>query len=379
VMIIIARLNVGGPASHVVWLAAGLKRAGYTVDLVCGQVSPGEGDMAAFATEFGIEPIIIPELRRELHPWRDLVAGLKLLRLIRKLRPGIVHTHTAKAGFLGRWAAFLGRTPAILHTYHGHVFHSYFSPAKTKFVILLERLTARITQTIITLSPQLREELAHVHHIAKEDRIRVVPLGVDLTALASCRQTLQGRFRAKHNIPTNVPLVGIVGRLVPVKNHGLFIEAISDVVRELPEAHFAIVGDGPLRGALEARVALLGLTNRIRFTGWTRDLPKVYADLDVTVISSLNEGTPVSLIESLAAGCPVVTTDVGGVRDLLNEEPGTALVPSGDAAGLARAIVAALKEAAPTAQVAERIRRRFSVDRFVEETAVLYERLVSGS
>ena len=376
-MIVIARLNVGGPASHVVWLAAGLKKAGYTVDLVCGQVSQGEGDMAAIATERGIEPIVIPELRRELHPWRDLVAGFKLLRLIRRSRPEIVHTHTAKAGILGRWAALLGRVPAILHTYHGHVFHSYFGPFKTRLVILLERLTARITRAIITLSPHLRDEIVQVHRIATADRIRVVPLGVDLTHLATCRDSLRGRFRATHNIPTNVPLVGIVGRLVPVKNHQLFIEAVSHVIRELPEAHFAIVGDGTLRGALETRAALLGLADRIRFTGWTRDLASVYADLDVTVISSLNEGTPVSLIESLAAGCPVVATDVGGVRDLLNDEPGTTLVPSGDATRLARAIVDALREPIPMAEVSARICERFSVGRLVTETAALYERLTA--
>lgn len=338
---IIARLNIGGPAIHVTLLTARCGPPAFESTLVCGTIGPHEGDMAYLAAAHGVTPIVIPELGRELAPLRDLVTLFKLWRLMRRLRPDIVHTHTAKAGFVGRLAAWLARVPVRVHTYHGHVFHGYFGPLKTRLFLALERLTARLTHRLIVISPAQRAELAHTYRIARPDKFVIVPLGLDLAPFATTPRH-QGHFRAAYDIPAQVPLIGSVGRLVPIKNHALLLEAAVRVRAVLPTAHFVIVGDGDLRPAIEAQAQALGLARAVTFTGFLRDLRPVYSDLDALVISSHNEGTPVSIIEALAAGVPVVSTAVGGVPDLLQQGAFGRLVPPGDAQALAQALIAAV-------------------------------------
>ncbi len=317
IMRIIARLNVGGPAIHVALLTEKLGAPTYVSTLVCGTVGADEGDMQYYAEAHGVQPVIIPELGRSLNPLRDLVTIWKVYQLIRQYQPDVVHTHTAKAGFVGRIAAWLAGVPVIVHTFHGHVFHGYFSPTTTRVFILLERMTARMSDTVITLTEGLRRELADEYHIARKSKITVLPLGLDLQPFADTARK-NGAFRREYAIPANAPLIGIVGRLVTVKNHALFLDAAARIRAQRPDARFVIVGDGDLRAELEAQVDALGLRDAVVFTGWVRDVAPVYADLDVNVISSVNEGTPVSVIESLAAGCPVVATAVGGLPDLLD-------------------------------------------------------------
>jgi len=292
--------------------------------LVCGTIDPGEGDMAYYASEHGVEPVIIPELGRSLHPMRDLKTLWKVYQLIREYKqPHVVHTHTAKAGFIGRLAAWLARVPVIIHTFHGHVFTGtfhghvftgYFPPLKTRFFIILEQFSALLADMIITLTEGLRRELAEVHHVTRRSRITVLPLGLDLQPFVA-HPRKQGDFRRMWNIPADAPLIGIVGRIVVVKNHALFVEAAARIRQAIPKAHFVIVGDGDLRAEVEAQVEAQGLSDAVTFTGWQRNLEPIYADLDVVVISSINEGTPVSIIEALAAGCPVVGSGLPGGGD----------------------------------------------------------------
>lgn len=379
---LIARLNVGGPAIHVTLLTEKLGAPAFEHVLACGQIAPGEGDMAYYAEAHSVQPVMIPALGRALHPARDLVTWWHVYRLMRRLRPDVVHTHTAKAGFVGRMAAWLfrvtrrGRVPVVVHTYHGHVFSGYFSQNTTRVFLFLERLTARMSDALITLTNGLRDELVNTYRIAPAEKFRVLSLGLDLDRFLE-QPRKAGAFRREHGIAADAPLIGIVGRLVPVKNHALFLDAAARVCAHRSDAQFAIIGDGELRAALEAQVNALGLADVVRFTGWVRDLAPAYSDLDCNVISSLNEGTPVSVIEALAAGCPVVATRVGGLDDLLEGGALGMLVPSGDAAALADAIVRSLAAPPGDARQRQAIRDRYHIDRLAGELAALYRELLA--
>ncbi|HMM27531.1 MAG TPA: glycosyltransferase [Aggregatilineaceae bacterium] len=377
VMRIIARLNVGGPALHVTLLAERLGPPEFESTLVCGRIGPGEGDMAYLATERGIAPIIVPELGRELSPLRDVVTLFKLWRLMRRLKPDVVHTHTAKAGFVGRWAAWLARAPVRVHTYHGHVLHGYFGPAKTRLFLALERLTARITDRLITISPALRDELAGVYRVAPAAKFAVVPLGLELAPYAEAPRRL-GTLRAAHLIPPSAPLIGIVGRIVPIKNHALFLDMAGRVLQAQPDAYFLVAGDGEDRAAIEARADRLGLRKRVVFTGWMQDLVPVFSDLDLLVLSSDNEGTPTAIMQALAAGVPVVATAVGGVPDLLRGGAWGRLVPPGDADRLAQAVLAALRDSAPDPAIRAAALAEYDAGRLAESLAALYRALLAG-
>ena len=372
---LIARLNIGGPAIYVTILTEKFGAPDYESTLVCGTISADEGDMRYYAEARGVEPVIVPELGRSLHPLRDLMTIWAVYRLIRTLKPDIVHTHTAKAGFVGRIAAKMAGVPVIVHTFHGHVFQGYFSPTMTRVFLVLERLTARMSDTVITLTEGLRRELADQYRITDKAHITVLPLGLDLAPFATA-QRKDGAFRREHNIPASAPLIGIVGRLVPVKNHKLFLEAAALVRAKLPDARFVIVGDGEERDEIEVQVDALGLRDAVIFTGWVRDLVPVYADMDVNVISSLNEGTPVSVIESLAAGCPVVATAVGGVPDLLDHGALGRLVAPSDADALANGLIDVLANPPDGAQAQALMLDRYGIERLVRDLDSLYRGLL---
>jgi len=372
---VLARLNVGGPAIHVSLLTQRMGPPEYESFLVTGTVGGAEGDMTWYATERGVTPIIIPTLGRELHPIRDIATLWKLYRLLRQLKPDVVATHTAKAGFVGRVAAWLAGAPVIVHTYHGHVFHGYFSPAKTRLFLLLERFAARLSDAIIALTPGQRDDLVNVYHIAPAGKFTVMGYGLDLSAFAAAQRRSRA-FRRAWGVTDDAPLITIVGRLAPVKNHALFLQAAATVREALPAARFAIVGDGELRAELEAQVDALGLRDAVFFTGWQKDVTPVYADSDVLVISSVNEGTPFTVIEAMAAGCPVVSTAVGGVPDFLNHGELGKLVPSGDAAALAAALVETVQQPPDAEALRALIVERYGIDRLVRDLGALYTSLL---
>ena len=376
VLQMITRLNVSGPTMHVTLLAQKLGAPDFESTLVCGTLEPGEGDMAYFAEAHGVTPMVIPELGRALHPVRDIKTFWKVYKLIQEVKPDVVHTHTAKAGFIGRMAARMAGTPVIIHTFHGHIFEGFYSWPVNRFFILLERLAGRNSDTIITLTDGLRRELAEKYHVARKGRMTVLPLGMDLNVFAQMPRK-NGTFRAAWNIPADVPLVGIVGRLSSVKNHTLFLQAAAQVRASLPGARFVILGDGETRLALESQVEALGLKDAVTFTGWQRDLAPLYSDLDALVVSSLKEGTPVSVIEALAACCPVVTTAVGGLPDVLDHGALGKLTPPGNADALAAAIIETILNP-PDGREAQRLMLdRYGIDRLVQDLKSLYRGLLT--
>lgn len=339
---VISRLNIGGISPYLIPLTRCLCDAGYEAQLAAGSVGLNEGDMSYLTAQAGITVLDVPRLGRDISPLRDLATVRDLVRLFRQQRPHIVHTHTAKAGFAGRLAAKLAGVPLIFHTYHGHVFGEYFSPAKTNLYKLLDRFTGAISTQIVTVAQNLRRELTEVHHIAPSNRVEVVIPGYDLRALRALQRG-DHSFRAHFQIPPEAPLVGMVGRIVPIKNHALFLEAAALAHKTIPDARFLIVGDGELRAQTEAQVDALGLRERVIFTGWITDLPPLYSTLDLLVLCSKAEGLPSSIIEALVTGVPVAATAVGGVVDLLAGNLG-ALVPSEDASALGEAIIHQLSD-----------------------------------
>ena len=379
VLRVIARLNIGGPALHAVLLTERLDPGRYESTLVSGVEAPHEGNYLTLQGKSLDRVVRLRALGREIRGWRDLYALLHLTRLMRRVRPHIVHTHTAKAGTLGRLAARLAGVPVVVHTYHGHVLHSYFPRAKTRTFLVIERWLARHTDRLLAVSDTVRLELLSFG-IGTAEQVVTLPLGLDLGRFLNC-ESLRGRVRAELGLDPETPLAGIVARLVPIKAHEIFLDAAARVAREVPRSQFLVVGDGERRAELEAYARRVGLAGRVRFLGWRSDLEGIYADLDVAVLTSRNEGSPVSLIEAMAAGRAVVATRVGGVPDLVDDGVTGVLVPSGDAASLAQAIAVLLADPERRRTLGQAGRKRaypaFSADRLVSDMDKLYTGLVA--
>ena len=337
---VIARLNVGGPAKHVVWLTRGLQTAECQSLLVAGTVPSGEDDMSYFATEMGVSPVFVSEMSREIS-LKDALTIWKLYKLFLRERPDIVHTHTAKAGTVGRVAGLLYRwfTPGALlgrpracrfvHTYHGHIFHSYYGSVKTRLFLLIEKVLARlVTDRIVVVSKQQRREINEEFGVGRADQFSVIPLGLDISVFAEWGERGKS-FRNELGLSPDDILVGIVGRLTEIKNHELFLHAAAvykeRFSQQQPRARvrFVVIGDGSLRKQLEQQTQSLGLTEDIEFVGGRRDLEDIYPALDIVALTSRNEGTPLTLIEAMANARPVISTAVGGVIDLLGDSNST--------------------------------------------------------
>lgn len=337
VLRLIARLNTGGPARHVAWLTRGLRAFNYHTTLATGVVEPPEASMEDDLRTAGLEWTRLSALRRSLG-LHDLRAFFQVLALLRTTRPEILHTHTAKAGFLGRLAAlvvnlFRAEPIRVVHTFHGHTLHGYHGPLAERVFLLLERFLGRFaTDRIVVLSPAQRDELAERFRIAPRDRFVVVPLGLDLTPFENLPP--RGAVRARLGLAEDAFLVGAVGRLAPIKNLGVLIEAVA---RTDPSVHLLLVGEGEEEAELRVRAERCGVTERVHFWGGETNVARIYADLDLLALSSRNEGTPLSAIEAMASGVPVVGTAVGGLVDLLDDRRGL-LVPPDEVDSLADAI-----------------------------------------
>jgi glycosyltransferase involved in cell wall biosynthesis len=401
---IIDRLNIGGPAKHVTWLAAGLDASEFQTTLVTGVVPDGEGDMSYFAEQTGVTPLVVKQMSREIGP-RDFIVTMRLLRLFFKLRPQIIHTHKSKAGAAGRLAAALYRwaTPGVLllrprrcrvvHTYHGHIFHSYYGRARTRLFIAIERMLARFaTDRIIVLSEGQRREIAERFRVGKSGQFHVIPLGIDLDESRGQASSL----RAELGATDDEVLIGIVGRLCEVKNHEMFIEAaarLSGPQADRPlRARFVVIGDGHLRPRLEARARDLGLAEKIIFTGFRPDVASLYSGLDIVAVTSLNEGTPLGLIEAMSAGRAVASTEVGGVGDILGERQTSpdnftiwdhgVSAPSRETAAFADGLRYLIERPALRREMGERgrefVEARLSKQRLIRDIEQLYRGLANG-
>ncbi len=380
---ILSRLTVGGPTYNVCQLTKHLNGGKYLTWLVTGRPEPYERDATELARRNGIEPIFLPTLRREIG-WSDIPASVAIGRLLHEFRPHIVHTHTAKAGALGRLMTlkkFLNRNyrPALMHTFHGHVFDGYFHPALNRGFIAIERYLARHTDVIVTVSAGVRHELVNVFGIAPADKVRVIPLGFEFDWL-QCLDQSRGLLRAQLGVGDQTQLIGIVGRLTKIKNHELALRAFRRVVQEFRvDAHLAIFGDGELKDELQSLASQLSIANRVSFMSWELDKARIYSDLDLTCLSSMNEGTPVALIESLAAGVPVVATRVGGVADVVVDAEDGAVVSPGDEIDLATALARLLqvrRRLSPGRRI--EVCRRYSSTRLVSEMRELYTEILEG-
>jgi glycosyltransferase involved in cell wall biosynthesis len=380
VLRVIARLNVGGPALHAVLLTERLDPGRYETRLATGRVGADEGDYLDLHGTTPAGLVSIAALGRDVRGGRDWSAFWDLVRLMREFRPHVVHTHTAKAGALGRLAAWLCRVPVVVHTYHGHVFDAYFSPAMTRLVVAAERVLGWRTSALVTVTERVRRDVL-ARGIGQPDRVVVVPLGLDLATMAAA-PARRGELRRELGLGETTPLVGIVARLVPIKAHETFLEAARAIAPVRPDATFLVVGDGERRAALETLARELGLGARVRFLGWRADLDRLYADLDVVVLTSKNEGSPVALIEAMAAGRPVVSTRAGGVEDVVTDGETGLLVPVGDAGAVARAVLHLLEDPHDAARLGAAARAavvpRFSSGRLVDDIDALYRRLLAG-
>ena len=384
VLRVIARLNVGGPAIHVVNLTRRLAPLGYQTVLLRGRLGPGEGSMDHLAAELGVTPVDVPGLRRELG-LHDLRALWSMCRWLSRYRPEVLHTHTAKAGAIGRLAALLlpgRRPPVVVHTFHGHVFEGEFSARPSKLFAFLERLLARGTTRIMAVSPEVREDLIRLR-VAAPEKVEVLPLGLDLRRFARCdadRAAIGQRERARLGIPAGKLVVTVIVRVVKVKRIDRFLAMAAELAAQREDVHFVIVGDGDRRAELESSREARDLGDHLTWAGFQRDIPALCFASDVVVLSSDNEGTPVSLIEAHAAGLPAVSTRAGGVASVIVDGV-TGFVVAKDAGALAAAVRTLLEDAPMRRRFGEAARRhvleRYSVERLVADVDELYSRLLA--
>lgn len=377
---IISRLNIGGPAIQAITMTKLLEPLGYDSMLIRGSEAEHEGSMDHLAQELGVQPLRVGAMRREVG-WRDLIAFIGLVRALRAFRPDVVHTHAAKAGTLGRLAAIVpgrGRPRVIVHTFHGHSLSGYFSSRRARLFLNIERFLARRTTRLIAVSDEVRDDLVDLG-VAPADRIEVIRLGFDLSRFSvddAIRRRRREDLRAKLGIPPQARVVTLIARLVPIKRVDRFLRVAEELADD-ERVWFVIAGDGELRGELQAIPLSDGLSQRLVWAGFQRDVPALCFASDVVMLTSDNEGTPVSLIEAQAAGVPVVSTRVGGAATVVGDRPGT-LVAADDVAGLAEAArtllddLPAARDSARSA--AERVTTVFSLDGLVRRLDALYRR-----
>jgi glycosyltransferase involved in cell wall biosynthesis len=385
---IVTRLNVGGPSIQAITLSERLTDRGFETRLMHGQLGPGEGDMRYLLTDGRVEVQQLPALRRPVSPLHDATAFAAIYRSLCRFRPVLVHTHMAKAGTLGRLAAALynrtagrERPAQIVHTYHGHVLEGYFSSRTADLFVRTERALAHVTDAIVAIAPRIQRELVEQYRIGRAEQYRVIPLGFDLAAFAAIDDRARTEARAALQLPAGIPVVTTVGRLTAIKQHRLFLETAAAVAAHRPDAVFLIAGDGELRTELERQAADLGLASRVQFLGWRRDLATIYGATDVFLLTSRNEGTPVALIESLASGVPGVSTDVGGVPDVIEHANIGLLAPFGDARALADHINALIDDPSRGRAMGgcgrAHVLARYTLTRLVDDIDRLYRALLA--
>ena len=334
---IINRFNLGGPTYNAGLLTKYLSDE-YETILVGGNHEESEGSSMHIVEQLGLEPVIIPEMQRSINPKNDRIAYNKIQKIIQDFKPDIVHTHASKAGALGRRAAFNAKIPQIYHTFHGHVFHSYFGSLKTNLYKNIERRLAKKSTNIIAISELQKKELSEIHRICPAEKIKVIPLGFDLTPFYTNTEAKRKEFRSKWNIKENEVAIGIVGRIVPIKDHAFFIHVIERVLKKTTKKiRVFIVGDGDERVNIQALISKKKLSYSsnsspalFQFTSWMKNVDEVNAGMDIICLTSKNEGTPVSLIEAQASGNPVVSTNVGGIENVISAEETGFLSDVGD-------------------------------------------------
>lgn len=390
VLRIINRLNLGGPTLNVAYLSKYLEPEFETL-LISGKRDRDEKSSAGFIKEMGLRPRYVPQMRRAISPLRDRVAFRRLRKIIKEFKPDIVHTHAAKAGAIGRYAAIKEKVPVIVHTFHGHVFHSYFNRLRTNVFLNIERYLARRTDCVIAISKLQKRELTLEHHVCSPEKVRVIPLGINLEPFRLDADTKRQRFRQRYRIADDEVAIGIIGRIVPIKNHELFVRALANVLpRTSKKVRAFIVGDGEQRHHIEklARSLHLDFANgasyaeprTLTFTSWIREIDEVTAGVDIVALTSLNEGTPVSLIEAQAANKPIVSTRVGGIEDVVIEGETALLSDVGDVEGFSANLLKTIEGNGLNGHLHsgyDFVSMRFGYQRLVDDTRELYYHLLA--
>lgn len=377
---VITRLEQGGAPSIVISTLNHLDKERFKVKLATGLASKPEEDLIEEAKNKGIELIIIPQLVREVSLFNDLIALLKLIKIIRRDKFDIVHTHESKAGILGRVAGKLAGVPVIIHSPHGHIFYGYFGYIKTTIFILLERFTALFTDKIITLTKKEIEEHLKVK-IGNRDKFTFIYNGIELDKFEKVDVNVREK-RGQLSLPLDVSVVATVARLVPVKGHKYLIDAAAEVVKSIPQARFLFIGDGKLREELQEQAENLGLSSNILFLGWRKDVLEILPIIDLFVLPSINEGLGMVLVEAYAFGKPVVATNVGGIPEVVEDKKTGLLTPPKDSKKLAQAIIELLEDPKRAKKMGEEGKKKvittFGVDVMVEKIERLYEELIRG-
>lgn len=405
VLRIINRFNLGGPTHNAAYLTRFLPPE-YETLLVGGPEGGNEEGSGHILKALGVEARILPELQREVSPWKDRSAYRRIKQVIKEFKPDVVHTHAAKAGAVGRLAASELGVKAVVHTFHGHVFHSYFGPVRTTVFKNIERFLAHRTSRIVAISEKQKRELVEEHRICPASKVSVIPLGFDLAKFREDQAAKRALFRRVYGVAEDELAVAIVGRLVPVKNHGLFLKGLKHVQeRSGKKVRAFIVGDGEEREHIRQQAADLGLSLAsaqafnghgfghgvngnpvvkpadVTFTSWIKEIDIVHAGADVVALTSFNEGTPVSLIEAQAAGKPVVSTRVGGIENVVHDGSTGLLSANDDAGAFGSNLLRLVENGALRAEFAargwEQVGQRYHYSRLVQDTAALYAGLLA--
>jgi glycosyltransferase involved in cell wall biosynthesis len=381
VLQVIARLNLGGPAHLVSLLSGLLDPSRYETLLVTGRVGRGEVSAEQLPQRYGADLASINAMGPEMNLRADVKAFSQMQGLIRRFRPDIVHTHTAKAGFIGRLAAVCGvrPRPVIVHTYHGHVLEDYFSPFTSLAYRQAERLLSHVSDALIGVSQQTVDDLTRLG-VAPRSKFRTIPIGLDLDPFLEISPSAGGHFRREVGLTTEEVLVTFVGRLVPIKRVDLALKAVAQARSKGAPIRLAIVGDGRLRPDLERLATALGIEASVNFVGYRVEISEIAAATDVALLTSTSEGTPVWLIEAAAAGRPAIATAVGGVLDVVGDGCGFSVAP-GDEEGLADALKQLTGDPESRrvlgANARRHVKERFSMQRLLEDIDSLYEELIA--
>lgn len=388
VLRIINRFNLGGITYNVAYLTKYISPEFDTM-LIGGAEEKGEESSLHITDNLGVKPVIIPELQRAVSFKSDLAAYNKIKEIIREFKPDIVHTHASKAGAVGRLAAIHCKVPVIVHTFHGHIFHSYFGKGKTFFFKSIERYLAQRSDAIITISELQKNELTEVFNVCDKNKTHIIPLGFDLKRFTENQETKRKEFREKYNVQDNELAIGIIGRLAPIKNHELFIDAIHHVINNTGvKVRAFIIGDGETRTSLEEYIRAKNLKftsspgerKLFTFTSWIKNVDWALAGLDIIALTSKNEGTPVSLIEAQAAGKLIVATNVGGSSDVVSKESGFLTEPGNSEEYKTKLLETVTDYASLSLNAGknrEKVLKKFSYSRLVNDMEKLYNDLLS--
>jgi glycosyltransferase involved in cell wall biosynthesis len=392
VLRIINRLNLGGPTFNAALLTKHMAPE-YETLLVAGTKIDSEESSEFICEQMGINYVKLPEMSREISFSKDRSAYKKIKKIIADFRPDIVHTHAAKAGTLGRLAARSMKVPVIVHTFHGHVFHSYFNPLKTKLFLSIERYLAARSSAIIAISDFQKHELGNVFHVCSPEKIKVIPLGFDLVRFWDNIPENRKSFRRQYFLEEDEIAVGIIGRLVPVKNHAMFLKVFQDIAaRTSKKVRGFIVGDGEELRTLLTTCREMNIDATyfpenprkaaVTFTSWMRDAERAMAGLDIVALTSLNEGTPVSLIEAQAAGKPIVSTNVGGIENVVIKNETAFLSESNDVKGFSDQLLSLVEDESLRIKMVrnskQNVENKFHYSRLVRDVKMLYSQLLKN-